>query len=103
MHPALKCRKSDSIPSEKITPFSGICDSSCNVIVLSTAPNISDVPDLRPGNGSRTLYCTRFSFQPIPPRGGCELPPVPPRPPARTDCSHPVEPSPVEIITPEED
>jgi len=52
--PAVKRRKSDSIPSEKMMPFSGIRERNFIGALAVTWPNtISAVDDLL-GNGSRT-------------------------------------------------
>src|SRR5262249_34587697 len=42
--PVLNSKKSFSMPSLKITPCSGICDSSCKGVSSVTRPNTSDAP-----------------------------------------------------------
>src|SRR5687768_5720117 len=48
--PELNSKKSFSMPSLKITPFSAICDWICNGISPVIRPNTSDAPVVRVGN-----------------------------------------------------
>src|SRR5437660_9523725 len=53
--PELNSKKSFSMPSLKITPFSGMRDSRIKGVSAVTRPNTSDAPVVFVGNGSRTV------------------------------------------------
>src|SRR2546430_8636383 len=53
--PELNSKKSFSMPSLKITPFSAMRDSRISGVSGVTRPNTSDVPVVFVGNGSRTV------------------------------------------------
>ncbi len=50
----MKRTKSDSMPSLKITPSSGICDSMTSAAVAVTWPKAISAVAIRLGQGSRT-------------------------------------------------
>lgn len=65
MLPALKVRKSFSMPSLKMTPSIGICDSTSSSVPGSTNPLTIEAPDSRLTKGSRTTYASRGSSHDI--------------------------------------
>src|SRR5699024_11990160 len=91
------------MPSEKITPFSGIKDPNCSGESGSIVPKVSATPVVLLGNGSLTLNCSFRSLQLKPCNRGCEASPVIAIAPARIDRNHPVDPNPVDTIMPDED
>lgn len=73
------------MPSEKITPFSGIKDPNCNGESGSIVPKVKAVPVVLLGNGSLTLNCNFLSLQLNPCKRGCDAFPVMAMAPARID------------------
>jgi hypothetical protein len=105
--PAVKRRKSVSMPSEKMTPDSGMRERTISGCSASTGPNTSEACELRLGNGSRTANRSQRvsqgsgsysgKFFPLPRAVATASDPV------TTLFIQAVEPSPVHTINPEDD
>ena len=106
--PEVNSIASASTPSEKITPPSGMWDSMRRESPGPNLPAARSTPDERLRNGSRTTNTRRGSPRGIVTGGSAgALPPSSRRFTAsamlRVELSQPVEPAPVETITPLDD
>src|SRR5580704_15921278 len=105
MLPPLNSRKSDSTPSEKMTPPEDICDSTTSSSPSFKIPKTNSARDVLLTNGSRTAQASWRSSQVIWGAAWGFSPNARAMPPAmlKTLDSQPVDPAPVATIMPLDD